>query len=167
MSLQGVAKRFQVQSRRARASHSHVIDVTLDDTISAIGLNGRLTTIQSKPREAQGGRMSINLKGLLRTRSMMLIAMLTIAASSALGSRFTPNTYLQGGFQLTAGIAPAPAAQAVIKPVGQTRFTEVAQNSTPRPSPHSARPATQTSGKKKILNSTTAPCTPPLPCPRW
>lgn len=107
------------------------------------------------------------LKGRLRTWLMMLMAMLTIAASSALGSRFTPDNYLRGGLQLVAGTAPAPAAQAVIKSAGPTRFAELAQNSPgpSAPSPRTAKPATQTSSKKKILNPTTVPCTPRIPCP--
>jgi len=106
------------------------------------------------------------LKGLLATWLMMLIAILTIAASAP-GSYFTPDT-LRGGLQLTGGTAPAPAAQAAIKSARQARFVELAQNS-PGPSapsnPRTAKPTTQTNNKKKTLNPTTTPCVPPLPCP--
>jgi len=101
-------------------------------------------------------------KGLLATWLMAVLTMLTVVATSALGSRFTPGTYQRGSLQLTC--APAPATPAVIGSARQTHFTEVAQNSTPRPAPHSAKPVVQTSTKKKVLNPRTVPCTPQFGC---
>lgn len=99
-------------------------------------------------------------KGLLATWSVAVLTMLTVVAPSALGSRFTPDTYLRGSLQLTS----APAPPAVIGSARQSRFTELAQNSTPRPAPHNAKPVVQTSTKKKVLNPRTVSCTPRFGC---
>lgn len=110
---------------------------------------------------------TLPLKAHLSTWSIMLIAMLTIAASSALGSHFTPTPYVRSSLQPTAGTARAPAAPAGIESAGQARFSELAQNypGPSAPSPQTTKPVVQTNNKKKHLNPTTSPCMPQIPCP--